>query len=167
MAGSKMRQAKEALKKLAETLPAEHNLGLMLLNGHGVVPLATNNRGDFNILVNSSNARGSTPLTASTARAYNEITEQASRQQGYGSYHVIIVTDGESSDGSPMSIVKKVVNNTAVQFHVIGFHVSSHGMNDPLYVDYRTATNSSELVKAFEEVAAETNEFSDPKEFSN
>ena len=99
-------------------------------------------------------------------RLVQEITTQASRQQGYGSYHMIIVTDGESSDKSPMDIVRQVVAKTSVQVHVIGFHVASHEMNDPRYVDYRTASNAAELAKAFKEVAAETNEFSDPKEFT-
>jgi Mg-chelatase subunit ChlD len=166
MAGQKMDQAKKALETLADTLAPEHNLGLILLNGSSQVALGTANREEFRQAVASTSANGSTPLSASTIRAFKKITEQASRQQGYGGYHMIIVTDGESSDGSPMDLVKKVVQRTSIQFHVIGFHVATHGMNNPRYVDYRTARNASELAQAFEEVAAETNEFSDPKEFS-
>ncbi len=166
MDGDKMKQAKQALITLADTLPAEHNLGLIHLNSPTKVPLGTKNRAAFKQAVHGSSARGGTPLRASTTRAFQEITTQASRQQGYGSYHMIIVTDGESSDKSPMDIVRQVVAKTSVQVHVIGFHVASHEMNDPRYVDYRTASNAAELAKAFKEVAAETNEFSDPKEFT-
>jgi len=166
MAGTKMREAKDALRQLADTLPDEHNLGLMMLNSKSEVPLDVGNRDAFKEAVNNSHARGGTPLNKSTSRAFQNITSQASSQQGYGNYHIIIVTDGESSDGSPMKLVKRVVEKTAVQFHVVGFHVNNHGMNNSKYVDYRTAKNSSELAQAFEAVAAETNEFSDPKEFS-
>ena len=166
MRGAKMDQAKQALMALADSLPAEHNLGLMRLNSRAKVALGTGNREAFKQAVEQSIAKGGTPLSASTARAFKQITAQASRQQGYGCYHMIIVTDGESSDNSPMNLVRQVVEKTSVQVHVIGFHVATHEMNDPRYVDYRTARNAAELGKAFEDVAAETNEFSDPKEFT-
>ena len=166
MSGSKMKQAKQALKALADTLDEKHQLGLMLLNDEKVIPIGSNNREEFKTAVSRTSADGGTPLTKATKRAFTQITEQASRQQGYGAYHIIIVTDGESGDGTPMKIVKAIVKNTAVQVHVVGFHVDTHGMNDPAYVDYQTAKNTAELIKAFEAVAAETNEFSDPQEFT-
>jgi len=166
MAGNKMKQAKQALKALADTLDKKHQLGLMLLNNRQVIPIASNNRAEFKTAVSRASSDGGTPLTDATKRAFMQITEQASRQQGYGAYHVIVVTDGESNDGSPMEIVQAIVKNTAVQVHVVGFHVDDHEMNDSRYVNYQTAKNTAELIKAFEAVAAETNEFSDTKEFT-
>ena len=166
MRGSKMKQAKQALKALADTLDDKHQLGLILLNSNQVISIGPNNRKEFKTAVSRTSADGGTPLTKATKRAFTQITEQASRQQGYGAYHIIIVTDGESGDGTPMQIVEAIVKNTAVQVHVVGFHVDNHGMNNPDYVDYQTAKNTDELIKAFEAVAAETNEFSDPQEFT-
>ena len=79
---------------------------------------------------------------------------------------MIVVTDGESSDGSAMPLVKMIVKQTAIQVHVIGFHLKDHEMNQPTLVDYRTAGSSQELAQAFEAVAAEVDEFSDPRKFS-
>jgi len=166
MKGNRIQQAKEALTTLADTLDPKHNLGLIQLNGNKVIQLATSNRREFKNAVAGAVAEGGTPLTKGTKRAYREVTKQASRQQGYGGYHMIIVTDGESGDGSPMKMVRAIVRNTSIQVHVIGFHLNNHEMNNQDYVDYHTANNADELVKAFEAVAAETNEFTDPKEFN-
>jgi len=166
MKGEKIEQAKEALLSLAQTLPAEHNLGLVLLNRSNTVALGLNNRDEFSKAIRSTRADGGTPLRAVATKAYKLITEKASAQRGYGKYHMIIVTDGESSDGSAMPLVKAMVKKTAIQVHVIGFHLKNHEMNQPKLVDYRTAGNSRELSQAFEAVAAETDEFSDPQEFT-
>lgn len=167
MQGQRIEQARSALLTLAKTLPKQHNLGLILLNEKKQIELAVNNREAFTNLVKTVKANGHTPLKQSTKNGFKLITKQASKQKGYGDYHVIIVTDGESSDGSPISVVKSIVRQTAVQIHVVGFHLKNHELNNPEFVDYQTANNSAELIKAFEAVAAETNQFSAPKEFSN
>lgn len=166
MSGERIKQAKDALRQLAKTLPEEHNLGLICLNNTGVVNLDVGNRQEFLRLVNQSEAHGGTPLAEATAIGYELITKQASRQKGYGTYHIIIVTDGASSDGSPIKLVRTIVGRTPVQIHVVGFHLSEHEMNRPRLVDYQTANNTEELIKAFAAVAAETNDYSDPQEFS-
>ncbi len=166
MKGQKIHQAKQALKSLAETLPQEHNLGLIFLNRNATVPLTDNDRKAFSKTVKEAHADGWTPLRETCLKAYKMMTEKASTQRGYGAYHMIIVTDGESSDGSAMPLVKAIVEKTAIQVHVIGFHLENHEMNQPQFVDYQTAGNSEELARAFKAVAAETDEFSDPKEFS-
>lgn len=166
MGGAKIKQAKEALLSLAKTLPAEHNLGLVLLNSSNPIELGQGSREAFIKAVKATRANGGTPLRRVTAKSYEMITKKASSQRGYGTYHMIIVTDGDSNDGSPMPLVKSIVTQTPIQVHVIGFHLKDHEMNQPRFVDYQTAGNSQELSRAFEAVAAETNEFSDPREFS-
>jgi len=166
MAGGKIGQAKEVLMALAKTLPPEHNLGLVRLNHPQAVELGPGNRDDFSKAVAATQASGGTPLRAVTAKAYEVITKKASAQRGYGSYHMIIVTDGESSDGSAMPLVTKMVSETAIQVHVIGFHLENHEMNQPDLVDYQAAGSSRELAQAFESVTAEAEEFTDPKAFS-
>jgi len=166
MKGRKITQAKKALLSLAKTLPEEHNLGLVLLNGSKSVPLGKGSRQDFVQLVRSAEAGGGTPLRKVTTKAYELLTQKASAQRGYGNYHMIVVTDGETSDGSPMPLVEAIVTQTSIQVHVIGFHLEDHEMNQPALVDYQTAGNSEELVRAFEAVAAETQTFTDPQIFS-
>ena len=166
MAGDRILQAKNALVRLANSLPSEHQLGLVFLNRQDTVPFSTD-RTKFLDQVSTAYANGGTPLSRSTVRGYEFITAQASRQNGYGAYHMIIVTDGNSTDGSPLPLIQSMVAKTAVQVHVVGFHLSDHELNAPQFVDYQTASNSEELAAAFQAVTAETNEFSDPQEFSN
>ena len=166
MSGRRINEARQALLTLSETLPAEHNLGVVFLNDPSVVPLSSGSRAAFQLGVKRVNAYGGTPLSAATVKAFRAITEQASKQGGYGAYHLIIVTDGNSTDGSPLSLVRSIVENSSVQVHVIGFHLRDHVLNDPAFIDYQTASNSTELARAFESVTAETDEFTDPTEFS-
>jgi len=167
MKGKKLKQAKQALQSLCDSLPQDHNLALCCLNSKVNVPLGTDNRSSFKKTLSQIRSAGNTPLTKSIRSAIKDITTQASKQKGYGAYHVIVVTDGESSDGNPVSEVTSAVTHTSIQFHVIGFQVDDHALNVKGYVDYKTANNAEELTKAFEEVAAETNNFSDPTEFTN
>ena len=166
MSGRRINEARQALLNLAQTLPAEHNLGVMFLNDPDVVSLSSGDRREFVQRVKTVNAYGGTPLLNTIVEAYRKITEQASSQSGYGSYHLIVVTDGNSTDGSPLQLVRSIVANTSIQVHVIGFHVNDHILNDPAFIDYQTASNSTELAKAFESVTAETDTFSDPTEFT-
>lgn len=167
MDGDRIEQARSALLSLAKNLPQQHNLGLILLNDQTQIELGVGNREAFTNLVKSVSARGHTPLKQSTKNGLKLITKQASKQKGYGNYHIIIITDGESSDGSPIGVVQSIVRQTAVQIHVVGFHLKNHELNNPDFVDYQTASNTAELVKAFESVAAETSQYSPPQEFSN
>ena len=167
MKGKKMKQAKEALTNLCKTLPQEHNIALACLNSKLEIPLAINNRSEFIATLSKIKASGGTPLTEGVRRAIKNITAQASKQKGYGAYHLIIVTDGESSDGTPITEVASAVTHTGIQVHVVGFQLNNHALNMQGYVDYKTANNAKELTQAFKEVAAETNNFSDPTEFTN
>ena len=123
------------------------------------------NRQNFKRLVSETQANGRTPLKQSVKTVYRELSIQCGRQLGYGTYHVIIVTDGASSDGEPLPRVRWMVNESTIEVHVVGFHLDDHSLNAPDCVDYHTAKSAEQLAKAFEAVAAESEDFVSPAEF--
>lgn len=159
----KIDEAKSALKELFKILPDGINIGLMTLNKEKpyieLSELNSSNRENFIDQISLLKVRGGTPLVKSIHKAYLYLTKQASKQKSYGSYHLIIVTDGKSGDGDPSYIANKIVDNSLIQLHAIGFHVNKHSLNIEGIVDYHTASSASDLEKAFKAVVAESEEF--------
>jgi len=94
-------------------------------------------------------------------RAYRKLTEQAARQLGYGEYHLVIVTDGEASQGQdPTSAVNRLLAQSPIVVHTIGFCIrTQHSLNLPGRALYRPADNPGELRRELAEVLAEAPSF--------
>jgi hypothetical protein len=99
---AKIDAARNALAAFAESLPADANLGLQVFDARGVreqIPLAAGNRAKFKSVLRTVRAGGGTPLQTAISQAYARLEQQGARQLGYGEYHLVVVTDGEASDG--------------------------------------------------------------------
>lgn len=156
--------AKKALVQFAGSVPSNANLGFMAFDSRGIterVPLGLNNRGQFIEHVSKTFADSGTPLFSAIKLGFRKLEEQARKQQAYGEYHLVIVTDGEASPGeSPDKIINFIVNNTPVVIHTIGFCIGSgHSLNQPGNTIYKSANNPAELVKGLKEVLAESETF--------
>ena len=161
---SKMDAAKNALMAFGESVPAGANLGLSTFDKNGVrelMPLQQFNKKTFDTQVNSIEEGGGTPLKTSITDAYKQLTAQAKKQLGYGEYNLVIVTDGQaSSSENPTSIVEKIIDESPVIIHTIGFCIGSdHALNKPDRVLYNQADNTAELEKGLQSVTAESEAF--------
>ena len=145
-------------------VPADSNLGLMIFYGgkiYEMVPLGTENRNKFVSAVVSTKPDGGTPLFSAMKTGYRNIEKQAKKQLGYGEYTLVIVTDGEASDGQdPTKIVHWILDNSPVQIHTIGFCIGNkHSLNIPGRVVYKPADNPAKLEQGLHDVLAEVEEF--------
>jgi len=165
----KMQAAKEALIRFCDNLPEDANLGLSTFSPlKELVPLGTNNHAAFKEAIMRVEARGGTPLIQSILGGYEALTAQARTQSGYGRYILLVVTDGDSSDGNPASIAAQVVRNSAIEVQTIGFGVANHALNIRGVTDYYSADSVESLISALDKViASETESFVDPTEFAN
>lgn len=171
MAGSKMEQAKASVTEFLKAVPPDDNLGLVTFDSHGIVervPLGVNNRPVFNDIVLKMSAGGGTPLKSSIEYAVKSLREQAQKQQGYGEYHLLVVTDGEANPGEdPTDVVNKTLMFSPIVIHVIGFNIGlNHSLNQPGRTDYKTAANANELVAGMKAVLAESPSFDDKATFT-
>lgn len=157
---TKHEAAIEALTAFARSVPAEANFGLGLFNSGEIrelVPLGPNQGlppGTLNAIVPG----GSTPLYSAIRFAYGQLTRQAERQQGYGEYHLVVVTDGMASQGQdPTPIVRTIFAESPLVLHTIGFCIGEdHPLNQPGQSYYRSADNPEELAQGLETVLAES-----------
>ncbi|MBN2531672.1 MAG: VWA domain-containing protein [Spirochaetales bacterium] len=163
MSGDKMKTAKEALTRFINLVPADANLGLVVFDSRGISERAAlgSSRQELLDQIKKVNASGYTPLRTSLNIAYEKINQQAARQLGYGEYNIVVVTDGEASDGEePNYIVDTILRESPVIIHTIGFQIGEyHSLNQPGRVLYKPANNFEELSEGLEDVLAELEDF--------
>lgn len=164
MSGEKMKTAKEALSRFINLVPTDANLGLVVFDNGGISERSSLGSSRDLLLdqIKKVNASGYTPLRTSLQIAYDKISFQAARQLGYGEYNIVVVTDGEASEGEdPGYIVDTILSESPVVIHTIGFQIGeNHSLNQPGRVLYKSANNFEELNEGLEEVLAELEDFS-------
>ena len=164
MNGDKMKTAKEALSRFIQYVPADANLGLLVFDASGLSERSSIGSSREQLLeqIKKVSASGYTPLRSSLDLAYDKINIQAARQLGYGEYNIVVVTDGEASDGEePDYIVDTILSESPVVIHTIGFQIGeNHSLNQPGRILYKSANNFEELSEGLEEVLAELEDFS-------
>ena len=156
--------AKSSLMQFAEILPLESNLGLMVFSGNKIqelTPLSPTNIGTLAKTLSTVYASGGTPLGTAMDSAFRKLEEQAIKQQGYGEYNLVVITDGEADAGeNPAHIVADILGGTSIQIHTIGFCIgSNHPLNLAGRTVYREANNPADLNKGLQAVLSEAEVF--------
>lgn len=162
---SKIEAAKKALNSFVSYVPDRANLGLSAFDRNGIherAALGVNNREHFTSAIGQISIGGQTPLNTAINGAYAKLTEQARQQLGYGEYHLVVITDGEASNGyEPDKVVEKLISESPVVVHTIGFCIDNdHSLNQPGRTIYKTATDYESLKRGLQGVLAEAPEFS-------
>lgn len=164
--------AKSALNVWIDSVDQEANLGLIIFDGQGPsvrVNLGQDNRPNFRQHVNTSRPNGGTPLLSSLRLAHQELTERARYQQGYGTYRLMVITDGEHSEGeNPRIEIEQIAGNPSnpIELHTIGFCIEDSALNQPGVTLYRSARNPEELAQGLESALAESQDFATIQEFT-
>ena len=164
MEGQKLDIAKKALNEFVKSIPVEANIGLVVFDGSGLSERTAlgENRELFINNVQKVTANGGTPLRDAIILAYRQLKEQGLKQLGYGEYNLVIITDGQASDGQePKEIVNRILKESPLVIHTIGFKIGTkHSLNQPGRILYKSANNFEELKRGLESVLAELEDFS-------
>lgn len=160
--------AKSALLTWISANPGD-NVGLIAFNsnagpelwhglgagaGHGQAVVAT---------IQSLWPDAGTPLSTAMAMAEDELRAQYVRQNGSGTYRMIVITDGQASDGfNPSEVVHDIASNPAnpIELHTIGFCIrGDHSLKDPDAVFYVDANSPQDLVDGLNATQGEATGF--------
>jgi uncharacterized protein YegL len=164
MKGDKLRVAKQALSEFVKYIPGGANVGLAAFDQYQLAERAVLGESRDSVIaqIDKVQAKGSTPLKDSITLAYRRLTTQGLKQLGYGEYHLVVITDGEASDGQdPTGVVNTILQESPVVIHTIGFQIGQdHSLNQPGKILYVAANNLEELQKGLESVLAELEDFS-------
>ncbi len=162
---TKAEAARFALVNWLESIPREANVGLVVFSRKAVkvyVPLGVDNRDVFQKAVQKTFPSGGTPLRTAMELALRELEERARHQNGYGDYRLVVITDGQHSEGEdPKPVVDAILNNPAnpIQIYTIGFCITESALNQPGRIIYQSANNPDELKKGLDRVLAESTHF--------
>lgn len=159
----KMTVAKRALLQFAQNVPRDANLGGLTFDQrgvHGLLPIGPLDPVKLRRAIGSVSAGGDTPLAQAIREAYAQLTKQAIAQLGYGEYHLVVVTDGEATGEDPRQVVNRVLAESPVVLHTIGFCIGErHSLNQPGRTIYMAADSPEALDQAFQDVLAEAPKF--------
>jgi uncharacterized protein with von Willebrand factor type A (vWA) domain len=157
--------AKEAVTMFMKNIPDDINIGLMLFgtrSGHGyeeALPVGPGNKDEFLRVINSLQPTGDTPLGEALLASVDKIIEQYKKQLGYGTYRIIIVTDGEQTGIDLKQPCNYLGQHGFIGLYSIGLCMKSSHTLKKYSLSYRDANNYEELEQALVEATAESDVF--------
>ena len=157
---SKMDAAKQALQTVLSNLPSDAEVGIIILNGGDqpwVLPLGPISAEQYNQALDRIIAEGGTPLGQFMAQGANALLERRA-QEHYGTYRLLIVTDGEANDPQLVARYLPAILARGITTDVIGVNMhSDHSLATQVHT-YRRADDPNSLEKAIASVFAETDD---------
>lgn len=168
---SKAEAARAVLSDWVNRVDPETNLGLVIFDTNGVTvrtPLGQHNRDGFIQQVNEAQPIGGTPLRSAMELALEQLEYRSVHQQGYGDYRVMVITDGEHTNGEdPAEPLSRVFSNPSdpTQIHTVGFCIDDSALNQPGLTVYQSAENPEELRDGLDSVLAESASFENIEDF--
>jgi hypothetical protein len=156
----KMDAAKQALAEVVKTLPESTHLGLLVFTKNArhrgwVYPLGPRNDAEFLKALRPIGPSGGTPLGAYIKIGADRLLEQREKQLGYGTYRLLVVTDGEASDGDLTDRFVPEVVARGIVIDAIGVDMKRDHTLATRVHSYRSASDPGSLKQALAEVLAE------------
>ena len=156
----KIDAAKKALKEVIKHVPADTQIGILVfsasnLSNDWVYPLGPRDDAKLMRAIDKPEPGGRTPLGQYTKVGADALLRQRKAQYGYGSYRLLVVTDGEAGD--PELVDKYVPESMArgIVIDAIGVDMRSDHTLATKVNSYRRANDPRALKTAVAEVFAE------------
>jgi hypothetical protein len=157
--------AKEAVTRFMKNIPDDVNIGLMLLGTRSgddyaeALPIASGNKEEFLKIINTLQPSGGTPLGEALSASVDKIVEQYKKQLGYGTYRIIVITDGEQTGIDLKQPCNYLAQHGFIGLYSIGLCMKSSHTLKKYSLSYRDANNYEELEEALVEATAESDVF--------
>jgi len=156
----KMDVAKSALWEVLKEVPNTTNIGLLVFSSTNVdddwvYPLGPRNNNKLFEAINLPLPGGSTPLGQYIKKGADALLQQREKQYGYGSYRLLIVTDGEATDKNLVNKYTPDVLSRGIIVDVIGVDMKEDHILATRVHSYRRADDPASLREAISQVFAE------------
>jgi uncharacterized protein YegL len=156
----KMDAAKTALKEVLRQVPESTRIGLLVfssanLRNDWVYPLGPRDDAQLVRAIDLPRPGGQTPLGAYIKKGGDRLLQERADQLGYGTYRLLIVTDGEAQDQGLVDSYTPEVISRGITVDVIGVDMErAHTLATKAH-SYRRADDPGSLKAAMAEVFAE------------
>jgi len=156
----KIDAAKSALKEVLKTVPPSTHVGLLVFSAKNLkdpwaYPLGPRDEEAFMRAVDLPKPDSGTPLGKFIKKGADRLLEEREKQFGYGSYRLLIVTDGEAQDRNLVNQFTPEIIARGITVDVIGVDMSSRHTLATQVHSYRAANDPAALQRAIAEVFAE------------
>jgi len=156
----KMDAAKSALWEVVKKTPNTINIGLLVFSAKNVkndwvYPLGPRNDAKLYESINLPQPGGDTPLGKYIKKGADRLLEQREKQYGYGSYRLLIVTDGKAQDQDLVDKYVPDVLSRGIITDVIGVDMKEEHILANMVHSYRKADDPESLKEAVSQVFAE------------
>ena len=152
----RMSVAREALKQVLGQVPESTHIGVLVFpRGDWVYPLGSRVEQRLNNAIDSIRSGGGTPLGSYMKRGADSLLEARKKQFGYGTYRLLVVTDGEANDRNLVEGYTPDIISRGITIDVIGVDMESEHTLATKVHTYRSADNPDSLRQAITEVFAE------------
>lgn len=162
--GSDIEPAKAAVIAALENMGPNDRVAVIALNAGVVLPftLVSDARGVLPNALAPITDNGNTPLTGAIQRAQGLLEEEASAARGFGSFRVIVTTDGAANDGIALNAaVENLARTTPIQVATIGIGIDGgHTLRRSDLGTFVDVANVSALKEALQAAVAENADFS-------
>ena len=159
----KMDAAREAIREVLATVPPTTHVGLLVFSGKNVpndwvFPLGPREDEVLEAGLAKIMPDGNTPLGAYIKKGADRLLERRADQSGYGSYRLLVVTDGEANDQRLVDRYVPEVLGRGLVVDVIGVSMAQDHILAKRVHSYRRADDPGSLQQAISEVFAEVSD---------
>jgi uncharacterized protein YegL len=156
----KMTAAKAALKQVLSSVPQETRIGLLVFSARGVsddwvYPLGPRDDAKLMQAIDLPMPGGGTPLGAYLKKGADRLLEERAKQFGYGTFRLLVVTDGEAQDQQLVNRYTPEVIARGITVDVIGVAMNQRHTLATRVHSYRSANDPASLKRAIAEVFGE------------
>lgn len=147
--------AKSAILQVLRQTPEGTNVGIVTFSQGVVYPLSAIDMSRIENAIQSIQPRGGTPLGEFMKNGADILLEQRAKQFGYGSYTLVVVTDGEAGDQRLVDEFAPEIVARGIILDVIGLDMDQDHTLATVANSYRRGNDPASLKEAVSEVFAE------------
>ncbi|MEM1398880.1 MAG: vWA domain-containing protein [Pseudomonadota bacterium] len=168
--GSQMEPAKSAVLQALGSMAAQDRVAVIALNKGVVLPFTPVEDAEAPLrnALQRVHSDGGTPLTGAVANAKQMLEGEAAAARSFGTYRMIVTTDGEADDGRALTnVIEEIAAVTPIQIATIGIGIhGGHVLRRDDLGSFVDVSNVEALASALQDAIAENTSFSAITEFA-
>ncbi len=161
--GEAIAPAKDAVVEALDAMASGDRVAILALNKGLILPFmnVVDARQALPPALAPINSKGGTPLTDAVRTARELLSVEAAQARAFGTYRLILTTDGEADDGRALNEeVEDIARRTPIQIATIGIGIDGdHVLRRPTLTTFFTIDDASQLGAALKKTVAEGQSF--------
>lgn len=161
--GSDIIPAKEAVVEALDAMAPADRVAVLTLNNGLILPFMDVAEAKIALppALAGIASEGGTPLTGAVHEARELLSDEAAQARAFGTYRIIVTTDGEADDGDSLSReVEDIARKTPIQIATIGIGIGDdHVLSRPALTTFVTVDSTNQLGAALKKAVAESRQY--------